>query len=964
MRLSRTVPLLLIVLAVLAVAGAWLLPGALDWNQYRPEIERLATRALGRSVRIGGAITFDLLPEPVLTAGNLQIEDAGDGVARTVRELRLRPALGPLLAGRLHARRVVLQAPVLRVPWPPPDAPQLRPAWLGNVRAEIEEGALQIGGVTLAGINAQFTTNPDTGSLSGAGSATLGGRSWRFTARLAHPGSDGAAGLDATLDGQGALQDTGGRFSGVLAADGALSGEVSGRGRDLSLLVPAPAVAWQASGTLSASAGRLTTDDLSLQLGGSPAHGTVALRVGEGARLDLALNASRLDLGGWLRVLTRAPTNALPIGIALSAEAATLDGGTLRAVRGGFDLASGVTTVRDVSAVLPGEARLALSGQTGPGPGFRGMAQLAAPDLRTTLRWAASVRGLAETLPPDVARVADLSGTVAVSDGQVAFRDLRGMLDGARVDGSIELTGGEQPLLTVNAGVDGLALDAWLPRPDTLAHGYPWPSLSHHFARFDADVTLRARSAEWAGLTLDSLNIEAHFDQRAAQIRRLAASGMGAHLFLSGAVSEEGRIEKGTLDASTKDVAALRDLLPDVDWDGMPLLRGPAEAHLRATGAPNALDLHVDALLADCRINARSRLNVPARSWVGSVSLQHPGVPRLLASLGLPDIAAWLGDGSLSLVAQLAVAPGTVEARDVALTAGALRMDASLAAQLSASGNRVAGQVSAEVLPLPMLKLRSSDPLPLRELRGWDAAIDLRAKQVLVGLVPVLGNVETKVAVEGGTLRLGALKATLDDGTVEGSATLEVAADPPRLTLDGRISGALLDRPLFGTPLDLRSGQVSAEAKLDATGYSPLALLSTLSGEVSALVRDGTVLGFDLAGADAAIASDDAPRWDALARDALQGGMSAFSTLDLGFGLRDGTATLTTARLVGPSGTATASGTADFPGGLLDLRVALRPAEPPGAPELVVSLDGPATAPERTANVFELLRWSLAQPAQ
>ena len=978
MRAGRIVLLLLAILVVLAVAGAWLVPGTLDWNKYRPEIERLATTALGRPVHIGGAITLGLLPEPVLTAGNLRIEAARDGVALAARELRLGVALGPLLAGRLHARSMMLQGPTLRLPWPPPPgALQSRPAWLRSAHAEIQDGTLQVGGIVLTGINAQFATDPDTGTLSGAGSASLGGHAWRFTARLTQPGLDGVAGLNATLDGEGLLQGTGSRFSGTLAADGALAGSVTGRGRDLSLLVPAPAVAWQASGTLTAASGLIVADDLALELGGSPARGVVALRVGEGARLDLALVASRLDLDGWLSALIRAPSTALPqvlptglptglpIGIDLSAEAATLAGGTLRHLRGGFDLADGITTVRGVSALLPGDATLALSGQTVAGPGFHGKGQLTAPDLRATLRWAAArVPGLDDALPSAALRVASLTGTVTIAPAQLALSDLRGTLDGARVEGgTTSLTLGPRPLLSANLTLDGLVLDAWLPHPDVVATSYPWPDLARHFAHLDADLTLQARSVAWAGASINTLDVQAHLDQHGAQVRRLAAKGMDTQLDLSGSLAGGGQIADGRLDLVAKEARTLRGLLP-ANWGMERLLRGPAELHLRGSGPSTALALQVEASVGDLRAEAQPILNVPSKSWAGPISLRHPGAPRLLAQLGLPDTGTWLGDGSLSLVAQAAVTPDEATLRDAVLTAGALRLSGNAAAQLGGSPIQVTGQISAESLPLPRPPPRSSDPLPLGALRGWDAAVALEAKQVLFGLVPALADLRTSVTLQDGTLRLDAVNASLAGGVIEGTAALQTAADPPRLAVEGRVSGAQLSGPLFGLPLDVRSGLASAHVNLSAKGYSPAALLSTLSGEAGATLRDGAVTGFDLTGAGAALVAADPTRRDSLARASLQSGTTAFSTLDLAAQLRDGIATLTTARLTGPGGTATASGSVDLHGSLLDLRLALHPAEPPDAPDLAVSLYGPAAVPSRTPNLSDFVRWSLAQPTQ
>src|SRR6185437_15401650 len=260
--------------------------------------------------------------------------------------------------------------------------------------AKVEDGKLLIGGFSLTGIDATLARDPLTGTLSAAGVATLYGRSWRFTAHLSPPGGDGSAAVELTLDGQGALADAGGRFSGQMAADGALAGRVSGRGGDLSLLLPAPGMPWQAEGRLSIAAGLLVADDLSLELGGAPARGAVAFRVSPEPRLDLALAATRLDLDRWLPVLLHGG-EVVPTGIDISAEAATLAGGRIEHLRAAFDVTPNAVGVREATATVPGDANLRLDGQllraTGASPEFDGNLRLTAPDLPTTLRWLAGL---------------------------------------------------------------------------------------------------------------------------------------------------------------------------------------------------------------------------------------------------------------------------------------------------------------------------------------------------------------------------------------------------------------------------------------------------------------------------------------------------------------------------------------------------------------------------------------------
>jgi len=71
-RLAWAVPTGLVASLLLAV---WLVPLALDWNQYRQTVAGLASRTLGRGVIIDGPIVLRLLPEPSLIAGKISLSD-------------------------------------------------------------------------------------------------------------------------------------------------------------------------------------------------------------------------------------------------------------------------------------------------------------------------------------------------------------------------------------------------------------------------------------------------------------------------------------------------------------------------------------------------------------------------------------------------------------------------------------------------------------------------------------------------------------------------------------------------------------------------------------------------------------------------------------------------------------------------------------------------------------------------
>ena len=970
---------------LLLVGGVWLLPGLLDWNRYRDSIATLASARLGRTVRIGGAVTLHLLPQPILTAQDVAVDvdedgdGGGDGLGLKARALRLRIGLAALLAGTVDARELTLQGADLRLPWPPtPGLLASRPpSWISGLRAAVEDGRLQVGALVLDHVEGTLATDPDTGTLSAAGVGQAGERRWQFTARLTRPDREGSAGLDVSLDGQGKLQDTGGTFSGQLGVDGALSGRVAARGPDLSILMPAPAVPWRGDGRLSAAGGLAVADELALELGGVPARGAVALRIAPQARLDLALATGRLDLDAWVPALLARPTAlqaGLPTGIDVSAEAATWASGTLRRVRAALDLAGDGVVVRELSAALPGETQMELAGRVAGKvaektpekgakpepvrPEFTGTVRLQAPDLRTTLRW---LQGLvpapALELPDTVLRQASLSARLVADAGSFALSDLRGTLDGAAVGGAVAARFGARPAVSAALDLARLSVDGWIPA------GWREPSaavLERALARLrevDADVKLQVQDARWGAWAAGPAALELQTEAARIVLRRLEARPFGGRLLLSGQLAEGNRLVDGRLELSAPDLEAWRPLLPEA----LPapfgaLLRGGGSAVIQAAGPPEALAGRGTLELSDLRVEVQPVVNVIARRAAGSLTVHHPGAPRLLQTLGAGDTVAWLGDGSFSLVGQASVAPGRLELSGATLAAGAGRAQGSLLLE----GRRLSGQVAAETLPLPLPYARSLDPLPL----GWptDAAVQLRveAAQVLLGLVPVAQAAGADLVVQGGTLRLSRITARTAGGTVAGTAALDTTAEPPRLAVQGQATGLSIEGGALDLPVDVVAGQADLALDLAASGYSPAAMLATLLGTGSVRVHDGVLQGVDLAAAAAALAQPAMADALGAARSALLTGATPFTAGEAKLSLQRGVVGVD-GSLAAETGRITIGGSVDLRAGAPDLRFALQPARS-DAPVLGLRLTGAAGKPVRTPELAAFARWLADRP--
>ena len=961
----------LVALLVLMLGGAWLVPSWLDWSRYRDDVAALASDVLGQAVRIDGAITLRILPQPLLVAERISVADgaasdgAGGGTAITADQLRLRVALAPLLAGRVDARELVLRGADIRLPWPlDPAALALRtPSWLSALSARIEGGRLRVGEVVVTGLEATLATSDVSGSFFSAGRAHGGGRDWVFTARVSRPGGDGAVGLDMTLDGQGTAQGLGVVVSGQMQPDGTLLGRIALRGPDLSQLLPAPPVAFRAEGRLTSGGGLVAADEMTGELAGAPVQGAVALRLTPHVRLDVAVTASRMDLDAWLPALLKGAESGgfarLPVGIDLSAEAAPLAGGTLRGVRGAFDIEAGTVQVREARAVLPGDAVLRLAGEAaGAGPNgrlrFEGDARLSAPSLRTTLAWAgAAGLGPVDTLPPQVLRRADLAARVVLEAGLVSLLDTVGEVDGAELAANLSWRPGVRPQLKAAVVLDRLDLGAWLPAA--------WPGLGAAAAGFGAlslDLQLEAARASWHGWDLESLGLDLAAEPGRTVLRRLAVQGMGATVSASGTLLESGRLAEAKAELRSERAEGLSGLLTPMLAAGpaarlAPLLRGGVLVQVQGGGAPDALGLRIAASLGDLRVEATPTLDIPGGRWAGTLSLRHPGAPRLAETLGMAGAPGWLGDGSFGLVANLAVGPDRIAAEPFDLAAGGLRAKGALRLDRRAVP-RLTGRIEAESLPLPLPFPRSPDPLPVELLAGWEAALTIAAAQVLVAQEPLLDDMRASVNLAQGVLRIDALTAKRAGGAVAAALTFDTASRPPALALQATLAGAMVTGPIFDLPVDIAGGTLDASVRLTAAGFSPGGLLASLDGAFSLSGRDGVLSGIDVARMGPLLE-------EAALRAALSGGATSFERLAVEGAIDRGGITLARAAIAGPAGTVALSGTIDLTRALLGLRLAVVPAVP-DAPEIGLRINGPADAAVRVPELAGAVRWRSERP--
>jgi uncharacterized protein involved in outer membrane biogenesis len=608
--------------------------------------------------------------------------------------------------------------------------------------------------------------------------------------------------------------------------------------------------------------------------------------------------------------------------------------------------------------VLPGDALLRLTGRVlpgaagTPGPHFEGNISLAAPALRTTLAWLAKagVTPLA-SLPPGVLHNATLAAQVTAGPGLLAVSDLRAVVDGSNVTGSLTLRGGKRFAFGAGLAVDRVELDPWLPAAAPGLQDVP-----AQFTGFDLDLRLTAKQAMLHGITFAPLALDAGAEGGRLTLRKLDLQMNGVRATASATIAEGGRVTEGRLDLQAPQAAPLAALLPErfafLSHEAPGLWRAAAAVQVLGSGAPDSLALKVTADLDDLRLEAQPMLDLAHGTWKAGMTLRHPGAPRLLQALGVAGAPGWLGDGSLGLVAQLSGAPGRLSADSFDLTAGLFHAAGTLLLERDAAAPVLTGHIEAETLPLPLPDPRAPAPLPFDALRGLSASVQVQAARVLANLRPVLQQAAATLTLTDGVLRLDALAAIHGVGGLISIGSLDVAGEPPAAALHLVLRGATVAEPVFDLPLDLAGGKLDGAADLTTTGHAPATLLATLAGTIRLDATAGTLAGVALGKAGRLSDADVAAT--------LAGGVTAFDRLHVDARIDRGVVTIGQGALAAPSGSATIAGSIDLPDQAIDLRIALHPALP-DAPELGLRLTGTPGAMRRAPELAALTSWRATQ---
>ncbi|MBK8908718.1 MAG: AsmA family protein [Rhodospirillales bacterium] len=767
------------------------------------------------------------------------------------------------------------------------------------IRNEAEGTVERIGGLT-----ANLAARSLSGPFEGKGRLRYGDAALAFELALGDvSGSDPVPLRLAVADSTG----TGGQVRGTLLGLGdaapRLQGHIEGSSADLAAFLAerfdmhAPAFLAQAatfSGTLEAAAVGAEVRALSLTIGDSRASGTAAVAFGTPPHMQLDLRATRLDLDAWLAMpapgqprpaqpqpraeRTRSAAarllDGLTASIDLKVDALTYRDGIIRQMEAGGDFADGTLFVRQMSALIPGAAEVALEGSVRweptatvrgapTAPRFEGRAAARSDDLRGVLRWLGLDR---DDLPRQHLRSVTLKTALSASPQHIAADDLTAQLDGSTVAGRVIWSPEDSPPLVADLSMDRLTLDGLLPsslwstataQGGTVATGGRAGAASPDGAgETEAevpanpalDLRLRVGALGYRGARMETVVFDGALGSDRLLLRRLSVGDVaGASGWISGVVStpaERPRFDGLNFEFSATDPARL---LPVLAMEVPKVARavGPVAGSGRLSGTADQAALDLSLTVAGAFLQATGDVAAfdGEPRFVGRATLRHDDLTRMIAALGgAPPARAW---GPTNVSGSVTADRKGVSAAAIEGTVAGVRMTGSANVNFAAPRPRIDAELAAgrividrflsatddqaslrKPMPASSAERRREDP-PASGTRGatqpnWSripfdfgvlTAIDGRLMldaEAIAYGATALEAARLQATLADGRLTIADIAGRLWDGAFTASGHVSAAGVPAAVDMTAELSGADLRRVSAASAEDSAARAVSA----------------------------------------------------------------------------------------------------------------------------------------------------------
>lgn len=684
------------------VAAALILPGYIDWNRFRGEIEHQASAITGRQVRIVGAIGFSMLPRPALSLENATLANSVGATAPVMLSLeRLEAQLGmlALLSGKIQVANFRLIAPVLNLETLPDgthnwawqtDAKNNRP----GVRFDnvlVERGSLRyrnhVSGndIVTSEMDLQLSAGSLQGPFTAKGSLRLQDVAIRIDAALGSfaPGKTTSLTVKSVLPGGAAIDFTGG-----MTADGGVTGSLNSQGTDLTGLIAsvaqlgAPALsgvrpailrhAYRIESSLAVAANSLKFDKVKLSLGDNTLTGSVTVDTQAAPTFTAALNASSLDLDALLTAVAPsaeaqpAPENSFIIPHDISGvlhftgNAVRLRGGNIRDIIFATTVADGIATLDELGAQLPGSTATRISGKltTARGqPQFIGKVDLRSENLRGLLGWLGVE---APDMPERSLSRAELAAELDLSPELAQLNEIVAEIDSSNLTGSLVLAMRERTALGIDLNIDQLNADNYLldksdpapnetptdhGTPDTVA-GSAWGAARTLIDSHDSNFKLTVKALTYRGVPITRLQADGSVINGALAINSFTVADMAGTAFsISGVLSNLATAMQGEINLrlASNDLGGFaRTIGVTLPVPGAQLGKSSVEAKFLLANA--GVEAVINALFGETSLQVAGGVNGLAPGMIAAAGEQTMFQARLsLASPSLRKIAAQAG---------------------------------------------------------------------------------------------------------------------------------------------------------------------------------------------------------------------------------------------------------------------------------------------------------------------------------
>jgi len=467
----------------------------------------------------------------------------------------------------------------------------------------------------------------------------------------------------------------------------------------ISDMPPILAQTFAIEGAVSGSAKGGDIKDLNLSVADSKIGGDVAVDLGEKTNFAVRLAASQFDIDKWLTASTPTASSAAPrlkaakvasaavpkpkasqqgkaptgfqiptdLGgsLIISVDAVKYRGGLIRDVLMNTDVTKGQVTLSQLSAQFPGGSDMALFGTLSADqgkPNFVGEVETTVNDLRGVLSWLGTDLG---GVPTDRLRKLSLSTQLNVTPDQAQVTGLDFRFDNSRLTGAATIALRKRPSFGVNATLDRINLDAYLPKdgidkkaatpaPKQQKSGSassetanasapekaksPFKGLSV-LGTFDANIQARVKSLVYQGEQIRDASIDATLYNSNLDIRRIAVARLaGASASLAGQLSDLTGLPKAK---GLKVKMASKNLAPLIRYSGVDLgldAKKLGAFSADATVDGNLLKPSLKALVktAGATVNVAGKLSVlPITDMFDlNVSARHKDLARLARAFG------------------------------------------------------------------------------------------------------------------------------------------------------------------------------------------------------------------------------------------------------------------------------------------------------------------------------------------